>query len=117
VWLLAEDPDTLAFMDVHPANAGHCLIIPNGHWPTVFDIPADAFATVAAWRCALRLWPRTGLRDVDGIAEIAARNMGEASRQLTTAAANGRNRRYRPFAELSCWSRVHLPHRNYPSRC
>ena len=45
--LLAADPEAIAFMDVHPANAGHCLVIPRGHWPTVFDIPPDAFAAVA----------------------------------------------------------------------
>lgn len=45
--LLAEDPAAIAFMDIHPANPGHCLVIPRGHWPTVFDIPADAFAAVA----------------------------------------------------------------------
>lgn len=45
--LLAEDPAAIAFMDIHPANPGHCLVIPRGHWPTVFDIPPDAFAAVA----------------------------------------------------------------------
>jgi histidine triad (HIT) family protein len=45
--LLAEDPAAMAFMDIHPANPGHCLVIPRGHWPTVFDIPPDAFASVA----------------------------------------------------------------------
>lgn len=45
--LLAEAPEALAFMDIHPANLGHCLVIPKGHWPTVYDIPPDAFAEVA----------------------------------------------------------------------
>jgi histidine triad (HIT) family protein len=45
--LLADAPVALAFMDIHPANAGHCLVIPKGHWPSVFDIPPDAFAAVA----------------------------------------------------------------------
>ena len=51
--LLAEDPEALALMDIHPANPGHCLVIPKGHWPTIFDIPADAFAAVA--RLAVRI--------------------------------------------------------------
>ena len=51
--LLAEDPEALAFMDIHPANPGHCLVIPKGHWATVFEIPADAFAAVA--RLAVRV--------------------------------------------------------------
>ena len=45
--LLAADPEAMAFMDINPANPGHCLVIPRGHWPTVFDIPPDAFAAVA----------------------------------------------------------------------
>lgn len=51
--LLAEDPEALAFMDIHPANPGHCLVIPKGHWPTVFDIPAEVFGAVA--RLAVRI--------------------------------------------------------------
>ena len=51
--LLTEDPEALAFMDIHPANPGHCLVVPKGHWPTVFDIPPDAFAAVA--RLAVRI--------------------------------------------------------------
>lgn len=115
--LLAADLEALAFMDIHPANPGHCQVIPKGHWPTVFDIPPDAFAAVA--RLVVRIatgvqralapsglslvqangsaagqtvphlhvhiiprrdddrlplnWPRTGVGDADGIAEIAAR--------------------------------------------
>ncbi|HUB16876.1 MAG TPA: HIT domain-containing protein [Acetobacteraceae bacterium] len=45
--LLAENPDALAFMDIHPANLGHCLVIPKGHWQTVLSIPPDSFAAVA----------------------------------------------------------------------
>ena len=44
--LLAADPEAMAFMDIHPANPGHCLVVPKGHWPTVFDIPPDGFAAV-----------------------------------------------------------------------
>jgi len=51
--LLAEDPAALAFMDIHPANPGHCLVIPKGHWPTILDIPSDQFAAVA--RLVVRL--------------------------------------------------------------
>ncbi len=45
--LLAEDPAAVAFMDIHPANPGHCLIIPRAHRPTLFDTPAEEFAAVA----------------------------------------------------------------------
>jgi histidine triad (HIT) family protein len=45
--LLFQDRLTLAFMDINPANEGHCLVIPRGHYPTVLAIPATAFAAVA----------------------------------------------------------------------
>jgi histidine triad (HIT) family protein len=45
--LLVNEPKAMAFMDINPANPGHCLVIPKRHWPTVFDIPPDEFATVA----------------------------------------------------------------------
>lgn len=51
--LLAEDPAALAFMDIHPASPGHCLVIPKAHWPTIFDIPPDEFSAVA--RLAMRV--------------------------------------------------------------
>ena len=43
-----EDEATLAFMDIHPANDGHCLVIPKDHFETVFDMPPAAFGTVAS---------------------------------------------------------------------
>jgi histidine triad (HIT) family protein len=44
--LLAEEEVTLAFMDIHPANDGHCLVIPKAHYPTIFETPPDTFAAV-----------------------------------------------------------------------
>jgi len=50
---LFEDADTLAFMDINPVHDGHSLVIPKGHFPTVFDIAPEAFAAVA--RTAIKL--------------------------------------------------------------
>ena len=44
---LYEDHDTLAFMDKHPANDGHCLIITKQHYETLFETPPEEFAAVA----------------------------------------------------------------------
>lgn len=41
---LHEDAESLAFMDINPANDGHCLVIPRDHYPTVFAITPEAFA-------------------------------------------------------------------------
>ncbi|MBV8334491.1 MAG: HIT family protein [Alphaproteobacteria bacterium] len=43
-----RDDATLAFMDIHPANAGHCLVIPKRHFQTVFEMPPAAFGQVAS---------------------------------------------------------------------
>jgi histidine triad (HIT) family protein len=43
-----QDMATLAFMDINPANEGHCLVIPKAHFGTVFEMPPEAFAAVAS---------------------------------------------------------------------
>ena len=50
---LYEDDDTLAFMDIHPANDGHCLVIPKRHYETIFKMSPDDFAAVV--RTVLRV--------------------------------------------------------------
>ena len=44
---LLEDDGTLAIMDIHPANEGHCLVLSKEHFPTVFDISDETFAAVS----------------------------------------------------------------------
>jgi histidine triad (HIT) family protein len=44
-----EDDRTLAFMDIHPLNAGHCLVIPRAHAATLFEAePVDLQAAITA---------------------------------------------------------------------
>ena len=50
---LSEDSDTLAFMDINPANDGHCLVIPKAHFPTLFALEPNAFA--AAGRTVIKV--------------------------------------------------------------
>jgi histidine triad (HIT) family protein len=44
---LLEDENTLAIMDLFPANDGHCLVLTKEHCPTLFDITNEAFAAVS----------------------------------------------------------------------
>ena len=44
---LLEDENTLAIMDIFPANDGHCLVLTKEHYPTLFDITDKAFAAVS----------------------------------------------------------------------
>jgi histidine triad (HIT) family protein len=43
-----EDAGTLAFMDINPANPGHCLVIPRSHHPTLFETPPEVLGQVMA---------------------------------------------------------------------
>lgn len=36
--IVYEDPDTLAFLDIHPVAEGHTLVIPKAHVRTLFDL-------------------------------------------------------------------------------
>ncbi|MDE1903926.1 MAG: HIT family protein [Alphaproteobacteria bacterium] len=44
---LTEDAATLAFMDINPANEGHCLVIAKPHHPTLYDMPPELLAAVS----------------------------------------------------------------------
>ena len=44
---LLEDDRVLAFMDVNPANDGHCLVIPKAHAPNLFESPDESIAAAA----------------------------------------------------------------------
>jgi histidine triad (HIT) family protein len=52
-----EDDRTLAFMDINPLNAGHCLVITKTHAPTIWESdPTDLQAAItAAQKVALGL--------------------------------------------------------------
>ena len=42
-----EDERTLAFMDAHPKEPGHVLVIPKGHAAMIYDLDDEAAAAVA----------------------------------------------------------------------
>jgi histidine triad (HIT) family protein len=75
--LLADTADAMAFMDIHPANPGHCLVIPKAHRPTLFDVTPDEFAAVA----------RLVVRVAAGV-EAALRPPGLSIVQANRGAAN-----------------------------
>jgi histidine triad (HIT) family protein len=43
---LYEDDDTLAFMDINPANEGHALVIPKTHARDLYAIEPESIAAV-----------------------------------------------------------------------
>jgi len=44
---LLEDENTLAIMDIFPANDGHCLVLTKEHYPTLFDVTDEALTAVS----------------------------------------------------------------------
>lgn len=36
-----EDSNIMSFLDIMPANKGHCLVVPKKHYETLLDIPDD----------------------------------------------------------------------------
>lgn len=41
-----EDEHTYAFLDIHPINRGHTLVIPKLHHVNIYDTPVDIFQSV-----------------------------------------------------------------------
>jgi histidine triad (HIT) family protein len=39
--VVLDDARTMAFLDIRPLFAGHVLVIPKAHWPTLGDLPVD----------------------------------------------------------------------------
>ncbi len=36
-----EDKHVISFLDIMPANKGHCLVVPKKHYETLLDIPEE----------------------------------------------------------------------------
>jgi len=43
-FVVADEPDGMAFLDNRPVFRGHLLVVPRPHIPTLADLPADAVA-------------------------------------------------------------------------
>ena len=43
-----EDEQCVAFMDIHPLQRGHILVIPRKHYELLTDMPADEASALAA---------------------------------------------------------------------
>lgn len=61
-----EDEWTFAFLDIHPANEGHTLVVPKRQVEFVWDLPKEDYAALMAvvQRIALHLREKTGCRYV-----------------------------------------------------
>lgn len=77
--IIAEDADTVAFMDINPWQRGHALVVPRRHYENLLQIdPEDLTKTyAAAKRLAVRMKDRLG---ADGV--VLWNSCGEAAGQV-----------------------------------
>jgi histidine triad (HIT) family protein len=47
-WKVYEDEHVYAFLDIHPVNEYHTLVIPKNHYENIFDIPEQELQEVIA---------------------------------------------------------------------
>lgn len=45
-WKVYETDSAYAFLDIHPVNAYHTLVIPKRHYKDIFEIPEDELLDV-----------------------------------------------------------------------
>jgi histidine triad (HIT) family protein len=45
-WKVYEDEDVYAFLDIHPVNEYHTLVVPKKHYVNIFDIPESELKKV-----------------------------------------------------------------------
>lgn len=43
-----EDAEAMAFLDIHPVNFGHTLVVPKAHYINIFDTPVDVLSKLMA---------------------------------------------------------------------
>ena len=71
-----EDDKTIAFLDIHPVNAGHTLVVPKAHATNIFDILKEDWVAVAETVRVLSIAIEKGV-GADGI-NIAINNREHA---------------------------------------
>lgn len=73
-----EDENFKVILDAAPANLGHCLVLPKGHYANLFEMPADLVgkAHMTAQKVAKAVAEATGC---DGLNIL--QNNGEAAGQ------------------------------------
>jgi len=47
-WKVYEDESVYAFLDTHPVNEYHTLVIPKNHYENIFDVPEEELVKMMA---------------------------------------------------------------------
>ncbi|MBW2976710.1 HIT family protein [Candidatus Woesearchaeota archaeon] len=78
-----EDDAVISFLDILPANKGHCLVAPKKHYETLLEIPDDLLAGMI--QVAKRITRALSLSIGNGSYNIIMNN-GKAAGQLVSHA-------------------------------
>jgi histidine triad (HIT) family protein len=78
-----ENEHILAFLDIHPVNAGHTLIVPKRHSTNIFDIATDDWAAMSEAVRVLAVGIEKGV-GADGV-NIAMNNREHAGQVVNHA--------------------------------
>ena len=78
-----EDEHTIAFLDIHPNNIGHTLVISKDHFENIYGIPDEALCRVMIVVKKLAIAIKNGV-DADGI-HIAMNNESGAGQEVPHA--------------------------------
>ncbi len=58
-WKVYEDEKVYAFLDIHPVNEYHTLVVPKTHYENIFDIPEhELLAVLSAVKKLVSLYER-----------------------------------------------------------
>lgn len=78
-----EDNDVISFLDIMPANKGHCLVAPKKHYETLLDIPEEDLASLI--KAAKRITKALSLSIGNGSYNILMNNGKEAGQLVAHA--------------------------------
>lgn len=75
-----EDEETLAFLDIHPNNHGHTLIIPKDHFENIYGTPPETLCRMMLVVQKMAVAVKNGV-DADGI-NIVMNNESAAGQEV-----------------------------------
>lgn len=78
-----EDDETLAFLDIHPNNPGHTLVIPKDHFENIYGTPSETLCRMIMTTQKIAVAAKNGV-DSDGI-NIAMNNESAAGQEVMHA--------------------------------
>jgi len=77
--IVSETKHTLTFVDLHPNNFGHCLVIPKVHYPDIYTMPDELVSLVYTEAKRIAIATKSAVH-ADGVNVYM--NNGEASGQV-----------------------------------